>query len=159
MNSDVLPQIVNFSVMVGFLGFFGRKPFKTFLAARSEEIKKLIEEAEKESKEVTAQFNKAQENFTHQEAHAKQLREDAKATLVRHREKTLEAAKSESTRIVKDGELLGQGELQKKKEALQKEICERSVALAEKYLSDQLEAKDREKLVGEYITLVGHGKA
>jgi ATP synthase F0 subunit b len=158
MGADVLPQVVNFTVMVGFLGFFGRKPFKTFLAARSEEIKKLIDEAEKESKDVIAQFTKAQENSTHQEAHARQLREDAKATLERHREKTLEAAKSESTRIVKDGELLGQGELQKKKEALQKEICERRVTLAEKYLSDQLEGKDKEKLVSEYITLVGHGK-
>jgi len=158
MNSEVLPQIVNFVVMVGFLGGFGRKPFQTFLTARSEEIKKSIEEAEKESKEITARFEKAQENVSHQEEHAKKLREDAKATLARHREKTLEAAKAESVRIIKDGELLGQGELHKKKEALQREICERSVSLAEKYLSDHLEGKDNEKLVGEYITLVGHGK-
>ncbi|MFM8270436.1 MAG: hypothetical protein ACKN9V_09640 [Pseudomonadota bacterium] len=159
MNSEVLPQVVNFAVLVGFLGIFGKKPFSTFLTARSEDIKKMIDEAEKESKEVTAQFEKAQENLTHQEAHAKKLREDAKAILARHREKTLDFAKAESGRIVKDGELLGQGELHKKKEALQREICERSVALAEKYLSDQLETKDKEKLVSEYITLVGHGKA
>lgn len=159
MNSEVLAPIVNFAVMVGFLGFFGKKPMQTFLGARSEDIKKQIDEAEKESQEVVARFQKAEDNFKHQEAHAKKLREDAKEMLARHREKTLSAAKSESIRIIKDGELLGQGELHKRKEALQREISERSVALAEKYLSDQLEAKDKEKLVSEYITLVGHGKA
>lgn len=157
--SSSLPQVVNFAVMVGVLGFFGRKPFQTYLGARSEDIKKLIDEAEKEAKEVTALFTSAKENVTNQEAHAKKLREDAQATLARHTERTLLAAKNEGTRIVKDGELLGQGELLKKKDALLKEIGEKSIALAEKYLGDQLEPKDKEKLVGEYISMVGNGKA
>lgn len=157
--SGALPQIVNFTVMVGFLAFFGRKPFKTYLAARSEDIKKLIDEAEKESKEVTAVFTTAKENLAHQTEHAKKLREDTQAMLVRHKEKTLLAAQKESARIIKDGELLGQGEFLKKKEALLKEIGEKSISLAEKYLSNQLEPKDKEKLIGEYISMVENGKA
>lgn len=159
MQSGALPQIVNFTTMVVFLGWFGKKPLQTFLAARSEEIKKQMDEAEKESKEVSSVFNKAQENVVHQEAHAKKLKEDAQAFLQKHREKTLAAAQAESIRIVKDGELLGVGELNKKREALLSEIGQKSVALAEKYLADQLEEKDKEKLVGEYINLVGHGKS
>jgi F0F1-type ATP synthase membrane subunit b/b' len=157
--TGALPQIVNFTVMVGFLGFFARKPLQVFLAARSQDTKKMIDEAEKEAKEVTALFTQAKENVLNQAEHAKKLREDAEAVLVRHTERTLTTAKKESERIVKDGELLGRGELLKKKEALQKEISEKSVFLAEKYLREQLEAKDKEKLVGEYISMVENGKA
>jgi F0F1-type ATP synthase membrane subunit b/b' len=145
--------------MVVALGVFGRKPLKVFLESRSQDVKKMIDEAEKESKEIISRFQQASENVEHQKEHANKLHEEAKATLVRHREKTLEAAKKESLRIEKDGELLGQGELQKKKEVLEREISEKSILLAEKYLGDQLEAKDKEKLVSEYIGLVGHGKA
>lgn len=159
MTTGPLPQIVNFTVMVAALGFFARKPLKVFLEARSQDTKKLLDEAEKESKEIISRLQQATENVAHQKEHATKLKEDAKAMLARHRERILETAKKESARIVKDGELLGQGELQKKKEALEKEISEKSLHLAEKYLGDQLEAKDKEKLVSEYIGLVGHGKA
>jgi len=159
MGSESLPQIINFTAMLVFLGAFGRKPVKTFLSARSEEIKKQIDEAEQESKVASKAYTEAKANASHKEAHAHQLKEDAKSALERHRVKTLEAAKKESIRIIKDGEALGQGELLRKKEALQKEICERSVMLAKKYFSDQLEAKDKDKLVAEYVNLVEHGKA
>jgi F0F1-type ATP synthase membrane subunit b/b' len=159
MSSEALPQIVNFTAVVVFLGVFGRKPMQAFLSARSEGIKKLIDESESESKQVTAQLRLAEKNATEKEVHAKQLREDASNMVSRHKERALEAAKNESARIVKEGELLGAGELHKKKEALQQEISEKSVALAQKYLSNQLEGKDKEKLIAEYISLVAHGKA
>ncbi|NDC26063.1 MAG: hypothetical protein EBZ49_18290, partial [Proteobacteria bacterium] len=118
MNSESLPQIVNFAVVVGFLGVFGRKPLAAFMTARSEGIKKLIDEAESESREVTAKLQLAESNAKQKDAHAKQLLEDAKEMVARHKERVLEAAKNESVRIQKEGELLGTGELQKKKEAL-----------------------------------------
>lgn len=159
MGSDALPQIVNFTAMVVFLGAFAKKPLLTFLSARSEDIKKQIDEAEQESKITSKAYTEAKQNSSQKEAHAQKLKEDAEAALERHRTRTLEAARKESARIIKDGEALGQGELLKKKEALQQEICERSVMLAQKYFSDQLEAKDKEKLVAEYVNLVDHGKA
>lgn len=158
MDSGALPQIINFTAMVAFMGFFGKKPLQVFLNARSEEIKKQIDEAEKEAKEVSAVFEQAKNNFSHQAEHAKKLRQDAEAFLQKYKEKTLGAAHAESTRILKDGELFEAGEMNKRKEALEREIGEKSVALAEKYLADQLEGKDKEKLIAEYIQLVGHGK-
>lgn len=158
MSSGMLPQVVNFAVMVGFLGFFGKKPFQAFLQARSEEIKKEVEEAQKESKEVVAQYSKAKENLTQKEAQVVQLKKEAEVALQKHKEKTLSAAHHESERIIKDGELLGQGELHKKKEALQREVSEKAIHLAHNYLHEKLEEKDREKLIGEYIQLVDHGR-
>ncbi|NBW99853.1 hypothetical protein EBR03_09825 [bacterium] len=158
MDSGALPQIINFTAMVAFLGLFGKKPLSVFLNARSEEIKKQIDEAEKESKEVSGVFEQAKDNFSHKAEHAKKLRQDAETFLQRYKEKTMAAAQVESARIVKDGQLFEAGELNKRKELLQREIGEKSVALAEKYLSDQLEGKDKEKLIAEYIQLVGHGK-
>jgi len=158
MGSETLPQIVNFTVMLGFLGVFGKKPFRAFLQARSEEIKKEVEEAEKESQQVVAQYNEAKENLSQKESRARQLKEEAQQALQKHKEKTILVARHESERIIKDGELLGQGELHKKKEALQREISEKALHLAHNYLNEKLEEKDREKLVGEYIQLVDHGR-
>lgn len=159
MNTDVIAPIVNFTAVVGFLGYFGRKPFADFLKARSESIQKLIEDSQKESKAVFTELATLESLVAGKEAAARTNLEEAKTNLVKFREKTLESATTEAGRIVKEGQMLGQGELAKKRDALQNEISERSIKLAEKFLGEQLESKDREKLVGEYVELVRNGKA
>lgn len=159
MDPIIIAQILNFSLVVFILVYFGRKPFNAFLQTRSESVGKAILDAEKESKIVFAELADIESKISQQAAYVQQLQSDAQASLTKFKSTTLEHAASEATRIVREGELLGQGETLRKREALQREIAEKSLGLAKKFLNEQLEARDKERLVGEYVKLVGHGQA
>jgi F-type H+-transporting ATPase subunit b len=153
----VIASILNFSVVVFIFVFFGRKPFASFMAARSEGVKNLISEAEQMAKNAHEELSTWENNWNQAQAHALQDKKDSEASLIRFREKTLTEAKHEAERIKKEAELLSSGEILKAKQGLHKEAIERSVELAELYLGEHLPAQEKHKLVTEFVDLVGHG--
>lgn len=155
--AELLPPIVNFLAVVSVFVIFGRKPFAALLASRSETIYKEMGEADKAFTEASQAFSQWEENDRDKEAHAKQELEDTKSVLTRHKEKTLSAAKNEAERIQREAKMMGTNEVTQAKESLQRELAEKSIQLAEEFLGKQLERKEKEKLVSEYVELVGSG--
>lgn len=153
----VIASILNFSVVVFVFVFFGRKPFANFMAARSEAMKKNIDDAEAAVKIAREDLAKWETNWKQAQAHAQKDRLDSEASLQRFKEKTISDAKHESDRIKKETDLLSSGELVKAKKSLQREAIEQSVELAELYLGEHLPAQEKHSLVAEFVNLVGHG--
>jgi F-type H+-transporting ATPase subunit b len=156
-TSVVIASILNFSVVVFIFVFFGRKPFANFLASRSESIRKSIDEAEKLVQEARQELATWETNWKDAQSHAEQDKNDSATSLKRFKDKTLFDAAYEAERIKKEAELLSSGEILKAKKGLQTEAIERSVELAELYLSEHLPAQEKHKLVTEFVDLVGHG--
>lgn len=156
-NSIYYAAIVNFLAVVGILVYFGRKPFNDFLKARSEGIRVGMAEAEALSKDSFALRDKWRASWSGKDAYINQQHEEAKVALKNQRERELATAKVEAERIEKDSELMGAGEVAKAKRKLQDEIIHSSIGGAQKYFGEGLSAKDREKLVSEYVDLVNHG--
>ncbi|MBM4304293.1 MAG: ATP synthase F0 subunit B [Deltaproteobacteria bacterium] len=156
-TSVVIASVLNFSVMVGVFGFFGRKPFASFLVSRSEAVKKAIDEAEKLVQEARQELLTWESNWRQAHSHAEQDRNNGVASLKRFKDKILFEATHEAERIKKEAELLSSGEILKAKKGLQTEAIERSVELAELYLGEHLPAQEKHKLVTEFVGLVGHG--
>ena len=153
----IIASILNFSVVVFIFVFFGRKPFATMMAARSESMKKAIDEAESLVKAAREELSTWETNWSQAKAHVEKDRKDSESSLERFKEKTLAVAKHEADRIRKESELLSSGEVLKAKKGLQKEAIERSVELAELYLGEHLPAQDKHSLVSEFLNLVSHG--
>lgn len=148
---------MNFSAVVFILGFFGRKPFAAFLQARSENISKEMKEAETLYAETQSLLTKSQQDHSTRESHAKKSFDETKAMFSRLHEKTVSAAKAEAERIQKEAKMMGSNEVQKAKEALQREVAEKSLEMAEEFLGKSLDPKDKHKLVAEYVELVRNG--
>jgi F-type H+-transporting ATPase subunit b len=156
-SSLYIAAIVNFLAVVFILVYFGRKPFSEFLSARSEGIRASMGEAENLSKDAFALRDKWKASWAEKDDYIKQQWEEAKAALKNQRDRELVSAKVEAERIGKDADLMGAGEISKAKKRLQNELIQNSIDTAQEYLGKSLSAKDREKLVSEYVDLVGHG--
>jgi F-type H+-transporting ATPase subunit b len=157
MSMIYLASILNFLAVVFILVYFGRKPFAQFLQERSDGIRNAMAEAESLSKDAFAQRDKWKSSWSQKDAYMRQQWDEAKAALKNQRERELATAKGEATRIEKDAELMGSGEIAKAKKRLQDELIQSSIDAAQTYLGGSLSTKDREKLVAEYMDLVNHG--
>ncbi len=153
----IIASILNFSVVIFVLVFFGRKPFAKFLVTRSESLKNEIEEAEKIATEAHKELATWEANWSQAKIHAQQNQLDSENSLIRFKEKTLAEAKHEAERIKKEAELMSSGETTKAKKGIEREVIGRSVELADLYLGEHLSVQDKHKLVTEFVELVGHG--
>lgn len=149
--------IVNFVTVLAVFFIFGRKPIGAMFVSRSETVKKEMDEAEKAFLEASKAFRQWDTSRQEKEAHAVKELEDTKASVVRQKERTVASAKTEAERIKKEAQMMGTNEVAQAKESLQRELAEKSIGLAEEFLGKQLDGKEKEKLIIEYVGLVGSG--
>jgi F0F1-type ATP synthase membrane subunit b/b' len=154
MDSVIIASIVNFGAVVGILYFGARKPFVQMLQDRSETVKKSMDEATALSSEAQSSLSKWEHNWRERENSIRQQIADAQAALKVQKEKTIASAKHEAERIQRDAELMGASEVTRAKRTLQEELVEKSVNMAANYLGKSLSAKDKQKLVVEYVDMV-----
>lgn len=159
MNAHALPVIFNFFCVVAIVVYFGRKPFAAFFAGRSERIEKAVADASAAKAQADAEL--AQWTAAvRQESSIKTSGETAaRAAMERYREKTLAAARQEAERIVGDGRRLVQFEQEAARRRLRSELATRSLELSAEYFRDSLDAKERHKLVADFVESFGNGKA
>jgi len=155
----ILAPILNFLVVVFIFWFFGRKPFGAFLVSRSQGVENSILDAEAASKTAGADLAQWKNSWSSSEAHAKQQLDEAKVAMTKLSESSKRFAATESERIKKEATLVSQSEVIKARVSLQREVAEKSVKLAEAYLSGHLAEKDQNNLVTEYVEIVGNGTA
>lgn len=155
--AELLAPIVNFVIVVSVFAYFGRKPLLALFATRSEHVKKEMGEAEKAFGESSVALSQYFQLVSHKEEEAKKELEDTKASLNRFKERTLSSARTEAERIQKESQMMGVNEVNQAKESLQRELAEKSIYLVEDFLGKQLDKTEKEKLVTEYVELVGSG--
>jgi len=155
----VISSIVNFAVVLFILWYFGRKPIAEFFQQRRHTIQVAISEAEAQYLEAEKSLSTWQTRMKESEAEARTMFDDAKASMKKFSERTVASAQNETQRIKQESQLLGKGEILRAKQGLQTEMAEKSIALAERYLSKQLDERDKHQLVSEYVEIVGNGKA
>ena len=105
LSSALIASVLNFSVVVFILVYFGRKPFAQFLVSRSETLKTTMAEAQKLAVEANAELLKWEQNWKATAKHASENRTAAQDSLKRFKEKTLIDAEAEADRIKKESEL------------------------------------------------------
>lgn len=154
---DVLAPVFNFFMVLAIFYFAGRKAFMGMLASRSETVRKEMTEAETLYGEASKALSENENNFRNREALAKREMDEAFAAAQRNHDRTLTSARNEAERIKREAKMMGSNEVERAKQNLQKELAEKSLEMASIYLDKHLDAKDKGKLVQEYVELVGNG--
>jgi F-type H+-transporting ATPase subunit b len=153
-NMDLVYRLMNFGVMAVVLVVLLRKPLKSALSGRIEDIK--TELAELESKKAQAQAELAE--VTKRVADAQGERDAIVAEFTaqgeREKAKILEAAQSLAARIKAQAQFTIEQETAAAKADLRREVAELSAALAEDLLKQKITAEDQTRLVEEYLAKV-----
>ena len=155
--SIVLPDIVNFVLVMAVLYLATRKAFASAISSRSARVGGLVLEGQKAFEESSVDLKAWQAKWDASKAEIAGLYQDAEALMQKTRTQTLDRAKHEAERIRQEAKLVGQGEAARMMNQLQKEFAQKSVELAGRYLDGHLAEDDRKNLVKNYTEIVGNG--
>ena len=151
---EIIAPLVNFAIVVFILWKFGKEPVLEFLRTRSKNIETAIKDAEAQFADAKKQLSEAEANSAAAHSQVKQYHSEAAASMERFREQALVAAKQEAARIRRESQLVVQSEVAKANAALGREIAQKSVFMAAKYLQTHLGEKEKHKLVSDYVEII-----
>jgi len=154
---EFFASVFNFVVVLAILWKFALPSARQFLTDRSDGISTEMKESKTLFETASVALNKWQKAWTDSIEHVDQARKEAEASLKIFRDETMASAKSQSERIVSEGELLAQGEVAKANRAIRNEVVENSFQLASQYLGSSLKEEDRNMLVKDYLESVHNG--
>lgn len=97
---ETLFKWMNFVLLFGALGYFLRKPFKQFLATRSEEIRKSLAEAKAAKENAERELATVMSRLEQIEKELAAMKNEAAAQTEADRQQILEVARQEAKQIV-----------------------------------------------------------
>lgn len=144
--------IVNFLVLAGALVFFTRKPAKNFMASRSDDIRKNVEESERLQQEALTMLKNYEDKLAKMDGEIKELMEIARKDGEKEKKEILARAERMSNQIIENAKNMATRELTKQKDTLQKELMLKVIAEAMKTLKSKASEKDHEQFTTQFIT-------
>jgi F-type H+-transporting ATPase subunit b len=148
---EVLKQAVNLAILAGVLVYFLRKPVSSFLAERSELLRKSIDDAAKARAEAAEKLSAVEARMAKLSGEIAQMNERMDAEAMAEAERIRKTYSAEIAGIRAQAEFTGQQEIKKAREELRREASELSARAAEELVRRTLTAVDQERLVRENI--------
>ena len=143
--------VVNFSILMFILIFFGKKPIGDYFKGRTELIEKSLKDsaeakelAEKALKEVKARLDNT-------DAEIEQIIEAARKSGEKERESIIAEGEHLKEKILEQAKANIDFELQKAREMLKSEATLMALELAEKQIKEKLGQSEQETLIDDYI--------
>ncbi|NEU30401.1 F0F1 ATP synthase subunit B [bacterium LRH843] len=151
-------QLVAFLTLLFFLNKFALKPLMGIMEKREQQVSEQIDLAEEKSKEAEAFVAEQRKELEKARVEAQEIINQAKKLSEQQGQDIIEQARENAERV-KDSAL---AEIQREKEqavaSLREQVASLSVLIATKVIEKELDAKEQEKLVEEYLKEVSEGQ-
>ncbi|WP_370529830.1 F0F1 ATP synthase subunit B [Alkalihalobacillus sp. AL-G] len=152
---DILFQLLAFLILLFLLRKYAFGPLMGMMRERERHISNEINEAEKNRKDAETYLKQQTEALTEARKEAQTLIEAAKKQGEHQGEDILQAAREEADRM-KEAALAEIGrEKEQAVQTLRNEVAALSVQIASKVIAKELDEKNQEKLVEDYLKEVG----
>jgi len=152
INATILAQIINFLLLVALLRAVAYKPVARLLQQRSDKIKSDLEQAEadrKAAEQTLAQY-KAQLSDAHKKA--QEIVEKANLTARQEHDAAVAETRREIERMKQNAQAEIENERNRAFEDMKSQIVSLSLAAAGKVVSKNLDTKENDKLVNDFIS-------
>jgi len=143
---------INLALLFVILFIFVRKPLRAFLTDRKSKVTAELEEAARLREEAAALLAKYEEKFSGLDAERDQLLADYRQMGEAERERIIQGAHEEAARIGRDAEATMAQEVDRAKDALEAQIIQVAVEIAEQTLRKRLDAPTQARLVDGFLT-------
>jgi F-type H+-transporting ATPase subunit b len=143
---------INLALLFVILFIFVRKPLRAFLTDRKSKVTAELEEAARLREEAAALLAEYEEKFSGLDAERDQLLADYRQMGEAERERIIQGAHEEAARIGRDAEATMAQEVDRAKAALEAEIIQVAVEIAEQTLRERLDAPTQARLVDGFLT-------
>ncbi|MFS0881731.1 F0F1 ATP synthase subunit B [Metabacillus niabensis] len=157
-TGDIIFQLVAFLILLALLSKYAFGPVMNMMKKREEHIANEISSSEERNREAQKLIEEQTELLKEARKEAQTLVENAKKLGEQQKEEIVQAARSEANRL-KEGALK---EIEQQKEqaiaALKEQVASLSVLIASKVIEKELDEREQEKLINDYINEVGEGR-
>jgi F-type H+-transporting ATPase subunit b len=151
---DMLWQAFNLALLLGVIFYFARRPVQNFFSDRRDGIKSDIEKATELLRSAEARHSEWQGKITELEGELDDLRSSTRRRAEEERENIIAAALDTAERIKRDAVAAVDQELRRAHSELHEEAANLAVDLADRILRGQVDERDTDRLVDEFITRV-----
>jgi len=148
-------QLANFAVLVVILVWFVGPQLREFLFQRRKQIADQLEEARRLVAEAEAKDAEWRAKLEALEQECRGIVSQAQEIGRLEREKILEQAARQAKRIQEDAKRAADQELSRAKAELRDESIRLAMGLAEGILKEKIQAGDQQRLVEEYLRMIG----
>lgn len=143
--------VVNFSILVIILFYFGRKPIKEYFQKRTELIEKSLKEAEEAREFAKKALDEVQERLRNTDKEIKEIIEGARRAGEKEKDELIAEAERLRQKIIEQARANIGFELEKAKKEIKSEAALIAIELAEKQIKERLSREEQEALIEEYI--------
>lgn len=155
-NFDILEtNLINLSIIIGVVFFFGRKILGKTLSDRRANIEEAIREAEKGQKEAAAALADAQQKLAKAQAEAERIRAAAQENAKTARAAVMEAAARDVARMQETAVQDLNNERDRAIAELRQRVVAMAMERAESQLSSHLDESAQQQLIDRSIALMG----
>jgi F-type H+-transporting ATPase subunit b len=153
---DLLYRFINFALLVIILFVVVKKtPVKDFFSSRKQDIKRRLEELERDRKASEDRYRALERKFSESEKQRDELIAQYKAEGLAEKEKILAAAKMKAQEILKQADLTIKREIEAAKQRLRNDVAEAATQKAQEILQKEIREKDQDRLVDDFVERVG----
>ncbi|KNE21539.1 ATP synthase F0F1 subunit B [Virgibacillus pantothenticus] len=152
---DMGIQLFFFLLLLFLVKKFAWGPVMNMMQKREEYVANEIEAAEKSRIDAEKASKEAHERLKQMKQEAQKIIEDAKEAGQKQEQEIIRAARDEANRLKESAQADIQNEKEKALQALQDKVASLSVLIATKVIEKEIDEKDQEKLIHEYIKEVG----
>jgi len=151
---DAVWQAVNLILLLGVLFAVARKPISAYFDERRQQIRDDIAAADKLFADGKRQFSEWQGKLVDLQQEVQTIQSETRRRAEEEREQIVAAAHDRAERIKTDAVAAIDQELRRAHEELRQEAATLAVDLATQMLNDQIDDRDRDRLLDEFITHV-----
>jgi F-type H+-transporting ATPase subunit b len=153
-TTELIWQAVNLLLLLGVLFAVARKPISAYFAERRKQIQDDIATAEKLFADGKQQFADWQGKLVDLAGEIETIQSETRRRAEEEREQIIAAAHDRAERIKTDAVAAIDQELRRAHEELREEAATLAVDLATRMLDEQVDDRDRDRLLDEFITRV-----
>lgn len=149
-----IAQSINFVLLLWLLGKVARRPLLAALASRRDVIQSGVRESAALQEQAKLVHRQAEEGLRQMEAELRKLRQQIEQTARVEAERLMNEAQQRAQRTRREAEFVVAQRAAQMRRDLQRELSERTLALAEEMLRSGLTAEDHQRLGREVLAAV-----
>lgn len=153
---DALAVFLAFVILLIVVFYFAYKPVKKLIQKRADYVDGKLRHAEQSEKEALEKVEEAKSNIKKSQQEALVIVEQAKADAEKERQRIKKQAKEEADQEVIRAKQEIEQEIEKSKDEIHSQIVDVAFDASKKVLSREVNQKDNEKLINQFIDDLEH---
>ncbi len=153
-GQDLIWRVMNFVVLAGGLTFLLRKPVAKGLESRRQGIRDQLDDLEKRKQEAEKELSEYQQKLNQLDKEVEKIVADYVKDGEAVKAKIIEEAKASAEKLQGQAKKNIEQEFEKAKKELRAEMAAQAVVMAEELIKKNINDKDQERILGEYLKKV-----